>query len=364
MIRSFYRSSPGELFEDLTPDQMKEALRDKGGTLWLDIVHTPGKREQIGILLRELFPFHPLALDDALQETHIPRLDNWDSYLYIVLHALDLEINRTLDTHELDLFLGDNYLVTIRDEPIEPLNKLWEQCRRGTDRCLRSGPDHLLYMLTDSIVSDYMVTVDGLDDEIDELEDEIFHVPSPRTISRIFRLRRTVLRLRRMLGYFREVMNRLARDEFPMIDAADRVYFRDVYDHLVRLYDIVEGLRDMAGGAMDSYLSVTSNRINQIMRTLTVVTVLFMPISFIAGFFGMNFFGEAFNVPHPFASTVLFWICMVILIGLPPAMLLWMARRGWLRSVVVEEEAEGSKPDLKVAKEPSGLAAPPPTDRG
>jgi hypothetical protein len=100
------------------------------------------------------------------------------------------------------------------------------------------------------------------------------------------------------------------------------------------------------------------------MRTLTVVTVLFMPISFIAGFFGMNFLGEAFNVPNPFSSTVLFWLCMAILIGLPPAMLLWMARRGWLHSVRMEEEEEGAKPDLKVAKEPSGLAAPTPSDRG
>ena len=145
-----------------------------------------------------------------------------------------------------------------------------------------------------------------------------------------------------MLGYLREVMNRLARDDFGVIDAADRVYYRDVYDHLVRLYDIVEGLRDMVGGVLDTYLSVTSNRMNEIMRTLTVVTVLFMPISFVVGFFGMNFFGEAYNIPNlaggtePFAwvNHVLFWLCFLSVVGTPPMMLWWMARKGWLRSVV------------------------------
>jgi magnesium transporter len=348
MIRSLYRSSKGVLSEDLQPDQLREALQDEGGTVWLDVVHVPGKREQIGILLREVFPFHPLALDDALQEAHVPRIDDWGDYLYIVLHALDLEVNRTLDTHELDLFLGRNYLVTVRDEPIGPLNHLWDQCRRGQDRQLKPGSDHLLYALTDAIVGDYMTVVDGLDDEIDELEDEIFRQPSPRTVSRIFRLRRTVLRLRRMLGYLREVFNRLTRDEFPVIDAADRVYFRDVYDHLVRMYDIVEGLRDMVGGALDSYLSVTSHRINEVMRTLTVVTVLFMPISFLAGFFGMNFFGEAFNVENPFSSTVLFWLCLAVTVSLPPTMLWWMARRGWLYSTRAEKEL--SEPDESFKK--------------
>jgi magnesium transporter len=347
MIRSLYRSSNGELSEGLEPDQLREALRDPGGTVWLDIVHLPAKKEQIGILLREVFPFHPLALDDALQETHVPRIDDWGEYLYIVLHALDLEVNRTLDTHELDLFLGPNYLITIRDEPVEPLNRLWDQCRQGRDRSLKTGPDHLLYALADAIVGDYMAVVDGLDEEIDELEDAIFQQPTPRTVSRIFRLRRTVLRLRRMLGYLREVFNRLTRDEFPVIDAADRVYFRDVYDHLVRMYDIVEGLRDMVGGALDSYLSVTSNRINEVMRTLTVVTVLFMPISFLSGFFGMNFFGEAFNVENPFRSTVLFWLCAAVIVLLPPAMLWWMARRGWLSSLRMEKEAREMTRELK-----------------
>jgi magnesium transporter len=334
MIRSLYRSSAGKLAELDSPDQIREAVQDKTGTLWVDIAHVPGTREQLGIQIRDLFPFHGLAVDDALSETHVPRLDDWGEYLYIVLHALDLELNRELDTQELDVFLGPNYVVTIHEEPIKALDKQWHDCLHGRDRRLASGPDHLLYVLADTIVSDYMQVVDELDDEIDELEKLIFDDPRPHTIGRIFRLRRTIVRLRRMLGYLREVMNRLARDEFSVIDASDRVYFRDVYDHLVRLYDIVEGLRDMIAGALDTYLSVTSNRMNEIMRTLTVVTVLFMPISFLASFFGMNFFGEQFNVADPFTASVLFWLCMACMVFTPPAMLWWMYRKGWLRSVV------------------------------
>jgi magnesium transporter len=337
MIRSMYRSSSGQLGENLSPEQIRGALQDKAGTLWVDVSHVPETKEHLGIQLRDLFAFHPLAVDDALSETHVPRLDDWNEYLYIVLHALDLEVNQELDTQELDVFLGSNYLVTIHEEPIKALEKQWHDSLHGRERRLATGPDHLLYVLTDTIVSDYMLVVDQLDEEIDELEKLIFDDPRPRTIGRIFRLRRTILRLRRMLGYLREVMNRLARDEFTHIDASDRVYFRDVYDHLVRLYDIVEGLRDMAAGALDTYLSVTSNRMNEIMRTLTVFTVLFMPISFLAGFFGMNFFGEDFNIKDPVTATLVFWVCFVAMLASPPAMLWWMYRKGWLRSVVEKD---------------------------
>ncbi len=346
MIRALYRSSKGDVKFDLAPEQIRDALRDPDGDLWVDVVHVPDNVNQITAFLRETFPFHPLTLDDAFTETHVPRVDDWQEYLYIVLHVIDLEPNRTLDTQELDVFLGKNYLVTIHEEPIRALDRMWDRCRQGMERRLASGPDHLLYLLADAIVADFMPVVDGLDDEIDELEVDIFENPRPRTVGRIFRLRRTLLRLRRILGALREVLNRLTRDDYPVIDDADRVYFRDVYDHLVRLYDIVEGLRDMVAGALDSYLSVASNRMNEIMRTLTMVTVLFMPISFLTGFFGMNFFGEAYNIPNPgggaepftWVNQVLFWLAMAVMLATPPFMLWWMSRQGWLRSLTKDEE--------------------------
>lgn len=348
MIRSICRNAKGEVCRNLEPEQLHESLKDEKATLWLDIAHVPERKQSVGDYLRDLFGFHELAVADALHESHVPRIDDWDTYLYIVLHAIDLELNRTLDTHELDIFLGPNYLVTVHDEPIPALERMWDQCQRGVEKRLASGPDHILYALADAIVADYMPVVDGLDDELDELEAEIFARPGPLVISRIFRLRRTLLRLRRMLGSLREVMNRLARDDYAVIDARDRVYFRDIYDHLVRLYDIIEGLRDMNAGALDSYLSVSSNRINEVMRTMTVFTVLFMPLTFLTGLFGMNFFGEAFNIrnleggesPYAWSSFVLFWLSMGVMVLAPVSMLWWMGRKGWLRSVTRQREDE------------------------
>jgi magnesium transporter len=349
MIRSLFRSHDGTLHRDLPPDQLQGALADEGGTLWLDVVPDGADTGKVADLFRGPFGFHPLAVDDALNEAHVPRVDDWQSHLFVVLHAAALAADRTPDTHELDLFLGRNYLVTVRDGPVVPLERLWDQCGRGAERRLAGGASRLLYALADALAAGYMPVVDELDDEIDRIERLVFRHPHPRLIRRIFRLRRSLLRLRRALGALREVMNRLARDDYAVIGTGDRVYFRDVYDHLVRLYDIVEGLRDVASGALDSYLGVTSNRISEVMRTLTVVSVLFLPLTFLAGFFGMNFFGESFNVPNPLPARLLFWLCIGLMAAMPLGMWWWMARRGMLRPILGGGERPGRHRDKRAA---------------
>jgi magnesium transporter len=147
-----------------------------------------------------------------------------------------------------------------------------------------------MYLLTDDMATHYMDLVETLDNHIDDIEAEIFDRPKRDTVEKVFAIKRAVLYLRRIVAPQREVLNRLARDDIEMIDAKDRVYFRDVYDHYIRLYDIIEGVRDLVSGTLDTYLSVTNNRMNDIMKTLTVITTLFMPITFLSGFFGMNFF--------------------------------------------------------------------------
>jgi magnesium transporter len=346
MIRTLYRTAKGNLIVDLSQEALAKALEDPEGTLWVDVAHVPAQREAILTFLNAHFDFHPLALDDALQESHVSRVDDWGDYVYLVAHALDLELNRTLETHEVDIFLGPNYLVTLHEVPIPALDQVWAQAQRGADRTWSGKADRLLYTLLDQIVAAYLPVVDNLDEEIEDLEDEIFGNPARGTITRITRLRRTLVRLRRTLGALRETANRLARDPYKVIDPGQRVYFRDVYDHLVRLYDIVEGLRDLALGALDSYLSVTSNRLNETMRTLTVVTLLFMPVTFLTGFLGMNFFGEGFNVPNPLPAGVTFLLAMLLMAATPPAMLWYIRRRGWLRSPFPEDgdRAESGEP--------------------
>jgi magnesium transporter len=202
-------------------------------------------------------------------------------------------------------------------------------CQRD-ERHLRNGADHFLYRLTDEVVASYMPVVEALDEAIDLAEDQVFDRPTTATLEQIFALKRAALHLRRIIGPQREVLNKLARDDYQVIDSRARIYFRDVYDHLVRLHDITESIRDLVSGALDTYLSVINNRMNDIMRTLTIITTLFMPISFVVGFFGMNFFIP--SVPlDVWTGRTSFILTLILLILLPFSMFMWIRRRGWLK---------------------------------
>jgi len=264
-----------------------------------------------------------------LLQSHVPKLDDWGHYLYIVVHTVVYdEEHQDVDTLELDIFIGKNYLVTHHDLPIEAVNRVWEAQQRD-DRILKNGADHLLYRLMDEIVTSFMPVVEKLDLSLDEIEDEIFGKSTPGTLEKLFSIKRSVLYLRRILAPQREALNKLARDEYEAIDERDRIYFRDVYDHLVRMYDIIESVRDLVSGALDSYLSVTNNRLNDVMKTLTIITTLFMPISFIASFFGMNFFQPAYPL-SAWTGGPAFLITMLVIVLTPVTMFLWMRRRRWM----------------------------------
>lgn len=327
MIRSVHFSAEGVVKTDLPFPKIAKLLAAPQGILWLDV---QGEAAEVTEpLLRETFHFHQLAIDDALRETHVPKLDDWEEYLYIVLQALSFEsgINE-IETQELDIFLGKNYMVTYHDFPLPPLERAWDACLKDP-RYHRLGADHLLYKIADELMNEFMHTVDEIDQEIDHLEDQIFLEADRQTLQRVFSLKRTSLQLRRTLSPMREVFNKLARDDYKMVDQRDQVYFRDIYDHLVRLHDISESLRDLVSGALDTYLSVVNNRMNEVMKTLTIFTALFMPLSFIAGIFGMNFF-----LPDVPISS---WMEKPVFIGVLasfvalPSLLFWVIRRrGWI----------------------------------
>jgi len=329
MIRSLYRNGQGLVRTDVAPQEFKEALRDRDSLLWVDFEATEPEIDET--ILREIFGFHPLAIEDALQQSHAPKLDDWGEYIYVVLHAIVVgRQNRgDVDTLELDIFLGEHYIVTHHEKPIEAVERAWTACQRD-ERHLKSGPDHLLYRIADEIAASTMPVVEDMDDAIDAIEGHIFDRPSPETLAHIFAIKRSVLRLRRILGPQREVLNKLARDDYSMIDPKDRVYFRDVYDHLVRLHDITESVRDLVGGALDTYLSVVNNRMNDIMKTLTVITTLFMPLTFLTGFFGMNFFQPTTPLLNPWTHDAAFIVTLAIMVLTPATMFFIIQRRRWL----------------------------------
>jgi magnesium transporter len=328
MIRSIYRTPTGDLRDNPPLAELPALLAERGGMLWVDFQGNPPEQDEP--ILRQVFGFHPLAIDDALQESHVPKLDDWHDYLYIVLHALhlDWQADDPIQTLELDIFLGKNYLVTHHDQPIETLDKVWVNVHRA-DRHIKSGLDYLLYRIIDELVAGYFPIIEQMDDAIDVTEDQVFSQPTSQTLERIFTMKRAVLHMRRIIGPQREVLNRLARDDFAVIDSHERIYYRDVYDHMVRILDFIETLRDLVSGALDTYLSVINNRMNDIMKTLTVITTLFMPISFIASFFGMNYFAPAANLSQ-WTTLPSFWFTLFLILLLPAMMFLWIRRRGWL----------------------------------
>ncbi len=325
MIRALYYSPRTGLDIAFPLEKYKAALNDRKGLLWVDFI---GEAPEVcQPILRDIFGFHPLAVEDALSQTHTPKLDDWGEYLYVVLGALAYE-NNELITHELDVFLGMNYVVTHHDDPIQALDDVWAACQRD-NRHIQSGADHLLYRISDYVVAGSMDIVEEVDVEIDEIEDQILNKPSPDILERLFALKRVLLTMRRTITHQREVLNKLARDDYRIIDAQDRVFFRDVYDHLVRLQDLNESMRDLVSGALDIYLSVINNRMNDIMKKLTTVTTLFMPISFIAGFFGMNFFEPTARLLD-WTSKPAFFVMLGFVILMPVGMYMWMRRRTWV----------------------------------
>jgi magnesium transporter len=328
MPRAIYYKGNDELPTEITPDDYAASLQHKEGVLWVDFTgEEPEASEQI---LLQTFGFHPLAVDDALHETHVPKVDDWEQYLYIAMHAISFTSGEhDINAIELDIFLGENYIVTHHDLPIQALNRVWDECTKDA-RHFKRGADHVLYKLTDELIVDYMQVVEALDEEIEVVEGEVIGKPSSEVVQRIFTLKRATLHLRRVLSPLREVLNKLARDDYAVIDAKDRVYFRDVYDHLVRLHDISESLRDLVGGVLDTYLSVINNRMNEIMKTLTLITTIFMPISFVVGFYGMNFFTPTFQALLPWTGRVAFIMTLIVVIGTPIGMVFWMRRRKWM----------------------------------
>jgi magnesium transporter len=178
-------------------------------------------------------------------------------------------------------------------------------------------------------VDDYMPVIDKMDEEIEWMEDTVLEKPNPKILERILNLKHSLMAMRRIISPQREIMNRLSRDDFPQIDRQSRIYFRDIYDHLVRMQDLTESIRDLVSGVLDTYLSVVNNRMNDIMKTLTVITTLFMPISFIASFFGMNFFTPV--TPLDLWTGLPAYIAVLVFITLTPTfMYLWIRRRGWM----------------------------------
>jgi len=309
--------------------EVKKALAEEETLVWVDLFQD--SIDESRRILTELFDFHPLSVDDALVEIHVPKIDDWGNYLYIALVAVDPK--QRLDDFdkaiELDIFIGKNYIVSYHKEELLSVDLVWDKfCR--SDPHLQRGSKYILYQIIDELANEYMKMIDNLDMDVEEIEKTVVEKPQKETLEEIFTIKRSLLNLRRIIAPQREVLNRLSRGDFEIVSQKERMYFRDVYDHLVRVHEIIENLRDMVGGALDIYLSVINNQLNKTMKTLTLITTLFMPLTFLTGFFGMNFFAAG-NQLNQWTGKASFGLALAVMIGLPLGMFLWMRRRDWMK---------------------------------
>jgi magnesium transporter len=324
MIHSIFRPKDGPPRPNLSLDQIAQALQEQDGLLWVSL--EPLSEEEARSVLRDIFQFHPLAIEDCQSLGYqAPKVDDFGDYLFLIVHALrpDVPLDE-LDTMEINCFLGRNYLVTSCLSPeVPPFQAVWKRLERD-ERLLNRGAGFLCYAILDEVVDEYMPIIEVMDEEIEGLEDEILAQPTSHTLERILALKHSTLTLRRMIIPQREVMNRLSRDDLPQISPQHRIYYRDVYDHLVRIHDLSESVRDVTIGTLDTYLSVTSNRLNQVMKALTIVSTIFLPLAFIAGVYGMNF--EYMPELHWRYGYLMAWAIFLII---PLAMALFFKRKGW-----------------------------------
>lgn len=319
MLTVFIRFGDGSLSTDTDEKNLVRALRDPKAVFWLDMDH-PTEEELF--LLDEVFGFHPLAIEDTIQYNQRPKIESYNhtgehcdaGYFYMVIHGPDLQTFREkLRTKELDMFVSERYMVTIHEESHQSLTDVLNRTKIDPLRSLSYGLDMLLYNVLDHIIDNYLPILDHLQEDIDTLEEESINNPHPRLLVEISAKKRELLNLRRVIGPQREVLAQLTRGDVPFIREQTRVYLRDVQDHLLRAVETTEIYRDLILGARDIYLSSISNNLNQIMKALTLVTVVASLLNVITGFFGMNF--EYLPGIHTQSAFVITLVIMVLVVS-------------------------------------------------
>lgn len=325
----FYRAPDGRVVDLDAPGfaQIREMLADKDGLLWLDLLI---RSEEDGRLLSEVFNFHPLTIEDCVSPRIDPaKIDEHGDYIFVVVQALEEYVpNEELEQVEVDFYLGPNYVISCHQEPVPAIEHVAERVRRGENLLSRTA-DWVLHGLLDTLVDEYLPIVDEVDETIDRLEEQVLRRPDPQVLPGIMMVKRNTLRLRRATAPQREIMNRLSRNEFPALIHPDHgIYFRDIYDHLTRIEYLIEAVRDLADGALNTYLSAVSNRLNEVVRILTLVGTFFLPGTLIAGLYGMNF--PARGVWPPYSSGWGFWAVVSAIIAITVGLLAYLRYRRWL----------------------------------
>ena len=299
------------------------AFPDEASVTWinLDSIHQLDTIEAVG----SHFKLHPLTMEDIVNTEQRPKMENYDDYIFVVLKMLDyVQEGDELSVEQVSLILRPNLVLSFQEREGDVFDPVRERIRFGKGRMRKEGSDYLAYALMDAVVDHYFLILEKVGERIETLEEELVASPAKKTLQTISKLKREMLFLRRSVWPLRELISSILRGESPVILDSTLVYFRDIYDHTVQLIDTIETYREMLSGMVDIYLSSISNKTNEIMRVLTVLATVFMPLTFIAGVYGMNFE----NMPELHWRWSYF-VVLAVMAGVAISMLLYFRRKKW-----------------------------------
>ncbi|MGD9561366.1 MAG: magnesium/cobalt transporter CorA [Pyrinomonadaceae bacterium] len=324
-----YKQGGSRVEEGFTAEDLPELLGNKSSVIWVDLLgETPEQIDEAKAVLLDIFKFHYLTVEDCIETRNQPKVEAFPDYIYFIVHGIKPGETGPANfvTKELDGYLGENFVVTFHDQRFRSIKNVREQIRASSFACSR-GAAYLLHQILDNIVDQYMPIVDDFDSEIIRLEERVFDVrkSSSSILEEVMDLRRSVSRLRRISARQLEVLYRISHGEFPQIPDNVLPYFRDVHDHLLRISDLSENYRDLVSGLFDIHFSVVASKTNDIMKTLAVLSAIILPLSLIAGIYGMNFD----NMPE-LRTRYGYAITLGVMVIVAVVLLFYFWRRGWI----------------------------------
>lgn len=285
MLRSYLYHPNGELEWSIPVERFREALANPQSLLWVDIEDPEDAEIE---LLLEVFDLHPLTVEDCIMPNVRPKIEEFDRYLFVVLQGLKRNDSKRLTPTEVDFCIGHNFLVTVRSERMKVLD---EECIRVEKKSpvIKRGADFLFHSIADALIDSYFPILDEVEARVDELETRLLADSTQATVSALLGVYGELMILRRTLAPHREILSRFNRGDLPFIKPANAIYFRDIYDHLLRMSDLVDACREVTTMSLEAYATIVSNRLNEIMKTLTAIATLALPLIVVTGIYGMNF---------------------------------------------------------------------------
>lgn len=322
MLNAFLYHKGKPLETSISRAQMLQALQEKEGLLWVDL-EDPSEFESEALV--EIFNFHDLAIEDCLSDNPHPKADDYEEYLFLVVHSPQASLDTPLKAAELDIFLGKNFVVTFHKEPIKAITQIRDNLPRKPDLFLSHGPDRLVHALLDQLVDHCTPVLDEYDAKIHSLEEVIFSRADSNVLTTLMEVKRDMFHLKRIIAPQRDMVNHLTRNPSSLIKQKHLMYFRDVYDHLFQLYGLIEGYHESCNVILQAYFSYSSQRLNQMIQRMTILATLSMPTVMIASIYGMNFQ----HMPE-LAWRYGYFFSLGLMLLVSVAMLVWMKLKKWI----------------------------------